>query len=264
MAGLLLAWEISVCTPIRLGDSNPVPGAEACQGRVFALLSKPSEIYNQLVAGRIDLDRLRLYTFITLANSTLGLLLAGLFAVIWFWYGARYEVVRRAGYGFVWFFQVVPYIAFAWVFSIVFAGFDKAVFGFLVAVFPLIGSLLNALRNVPLADKELMAMFSAPHRVQMLHLFLPRGTSYIFNGLSLAAPLSVVGVMIADLSGGDTAGLGKQIFISVRNANPAEMWVYTAAAIAVSLFLCVVVWVAEVLFARSNRWYVREAESVGT
>lgn len=246
----LLGWEAGVCTP--------TIGSGSCDGRLFILISKPSEILRQLRSGEIDLALLAQYSRVTALNASAGLLLAAVFAFTWFWAGARFTAVRIAGYAFVWFFQVVPYVAFAWIFSLFFGAFDKAVFGFLVAVFPIIGSLLTCLRNIPAAERELLRLYRASHPQAMRHLYLPNAASYLFGGLALAAPLSVVGVMIADLSGGSSAGLGRKIFTAVRNAEPAELWVYTAAAVLVSLALCAVVWLAELAFSKSNRWYSSE------
>lgn len=260
LVGAILCWEMSVCTPVRLG--MPGSGSPSCEGSAFALVSNPSEIWREVASGEIDLARLRQYTYITAINSALALGLAAAFSLVWYWFGARFEVVRRAGYGFVWFFQVVPYVAFAWIFSIAFGDYDKPIFGFLVAVFPMLGSLLNCLRNIAMSDKEVMVMLAAPHRARMLHLYLPKASSYFFSGATLAAPLSVVGVMIADLSGGENAGLGREIFIAVRNAQPADLWIYTLAAIGVSLVLCAFVWSMEAMFGMTHRWYLKEAVNV--
>lgn len=250
LALVIAAWEAAVCTP---GSA-----AGVCDGRLFVLVSKPSEILRQLRSGEIDITLLAQYSRVTALNASAGLLLAAAFAFTWFWAGARFAAVRIAGYAFVWFFQVVPYVAFAWIFSLFFGVFDKAVFGFLVAVFPIIGSLLTCLRNIPAAEKELLRLYKASHLQAMRHLYLPNAASYYFGGLALAAPLSVVGVMIADLSGGSSAGLGRKIFTAVRNAEPAELWVYTAAAVLISLALCAAVWLIETLFSQFNRWYSSE------
>lgn len=243
----VLGWEAAVCTP-----------SATCDGRLFVLLSKPSEIARQLSSGEIDLSLLRDYGFVTAYNAIIGLIMAAMFAVGWYWIGARFAIVRDAGYAFVWFFQVVPYVAFAWIFSILFGSFDKAVFGFLVAVFPIIGALLTGLRNIPAAEKELMRLYQVSHPRAMRHLYLPNAVPFFFGGVALAAPLSVVGVMIADLSGGASAGLGRKIFTAVRNAEPAELWVYTFAAVIISLSLCGFVWLAEFIFKLRNRWYSTE------
>lgn len=248
----LMGWEATICTPIS--------SAGACDGRLFTLISKPSEIFRQLRSGEIDLALLAQYSRVTALNASAGLLLAAAFAFTWFWGGARFAALRTAGYAFVWFFQVVPYVAFAWIFSLFFGAFDKAAFGFLVAVFPIIGSLLTCLRNIPAAEKELLRLYKASHLQAMRHLYLPNAASYYFGGLTLAAPLSVVGVMIADLSGGSSAGLGRKIFTAVRNAEPAELWVYTAVAVLISLALCGAVWLIEVVFSNLNRWYSSEGQ----
>lgn len=250
IAAVLLFWESAVCTP--------GPQAVACDGRLFVLVSKPSEIARQLAAGEIDLFLLQQYSLVTAINASAGLILAALASFAWYWGGARFLPLRVAGYSLVWFFQVVPYVAFAWIFSIFFGSLDKAIFGFLVGVFPMIGALLTCLRNIEPAEYELMRLYRASHAQSMRHLYLPNAAPYYFGGLALAAPLSVAGVMIADLSGGSSAGLGRKIFTAVRNAEPAELWVYTLAAVAISLALCAVVWLAEFVFSKRNRWYSTE------
>jgi NitT/TauT family transport system permease protein len=257
-AVVLMLWEYSVCTPVLAANG----GSSACDGRLFVLFSKPSEIARQIAQGEISLVLLFRYSAVTAVNASAGLALAGCFAFVWYWLGVRLKFVRNAGYAFVWFFQVVPYVAFAWIFSIIFGAGDKLVFGFLVAVFPLIGALLTALRSVPPPALEVMTLYKASHATRMQHLYLPLAAPYFFGGLAIAAPLSVVGVLIADLSGGSSVGLGKQIFTAVRNAEPAELWVYTFAAVIISLALCAVVWLGEALFSGCNRWYSTEGVDV--
>jgi ABC-type nitrate/sulfonate/bicarbonate transport system permease component len=258
VAAVLMLWEYSVCTPVLAANG----GYSTCDGRLFVLFSKPSEIARQIVQGEISLALLFRYSAVTAVNASAGLALAGCFAFVWYWLGVRLKFVRNAGYAFVWFFQVVPYVAFAWIFSIIFGAGDKLVFGFLVAVFPLIGALLTALRSVPPPALEVMTLYKASHTTRMQHLYLPLAAPYFFGGLAIAAPLSVVGVLIADLSGGSSVGLGKQIFTAVRNAEPAELWVYTFAAVIISLALCAVVWLGEALFSGLNRWYSTEGVDV--
>jgi ABC-type nitrate/sulfonate/bicarbonate transport system permease component len=267
-AALLLAtvigmWEISVCTPPIPGRGNSTQLTQQCDGRAYALISKPSEIWHEFSDGEVDLVQLRNYTMVTAYNSALALLIVVISTSSWYWFATRFDWARSAGYGFVWFFQVVPYIAFAWIFSIFFGDYDKAIFGFIVAVFPVMGSLLTGLRNIKASDREVLIMLGASHGIMMRHLYIPRGLAYFFGGLALAAPLAVVGAMIADLSGGASAGLGKEIFLAARNSRPAELWIYTGAAIAVSLLFSVFVWLLEASFAKKNRWYAKEDVNVG-
>lgn len=257
-------WEFSVCTPIIPGITLSVNTTTLhCDGRLFALISKPSEIWFELSNGAIDLIQLRDYSAVTAYNSGLALGVVVATTLVWYWYATRFEWVRRAGYGLVWFFQVVPYIAFAWIFSIFFGAFDKAMFGFVIAIFPVVGSLLTGLRSIEDSDREVLTMLGASHAIMVRHLYFPRGIAHFFGGLALAAPLAVVGVMIADLSGGANAGLGKQIFLAARNSRPAELWVYTCAAIMVSLVFSTFVWLLEAVFAKRNRWYAKEDINVG-
>lgn len=250
-------WELSICTP-------SADGVGSCDGRLFVLFSKPSDILAKLADGDVSSALLLRYSAVTAINASAALLLAAAFAIVWYWFGTRHRAIRQAGYAFVWFFQVVPYVAFAWIFSILFGGLDKAVFGFLVAVFPLIGALLTGLRSMPDADVEIMTLYRASHIQKMQHLYFPLAAPYFFGGLAVAAPLAVVGAMIADLSGGSSAGLGREIFTAVRNAEPAELWACTLAAVVISLALCAVVWAAEVLFSHANRWYPTEELDVST
>lgn len=257
---LLWAWDASVCTPSSLLPSNGVRGSQ-CDGTAFFLISKPSEIARQIHAGTIDQEQLFGSALNTLVNSGLALALTTICSLFWYFLSTRYFAVRRAGYVLLWTFQVVPYIAFAWVFSLIFGAFDKLAFAFVISVFPVIGSLFVAIKEMPADVREVLMLSGATHTTMTRHLFLPKATPFFFGGLHVAAPLTVVGAMLADMSGGDSVGLGREVLLAARNMRPAELWVYTAAAVAISMILSGAVWGCEAIFAARNPWYSRGGEN---
>lgn len=256
LGALLVSWEASVCRPSAIVEAAPASGS-GCDGTLFFLISKPSEIARQVKNGDIDLGQLYLAGLGTFTNAGLALVMTACFSLAWYVAATRFAAVRRAGYAVLWAFQVIPYIAFAWIFSLLFGRFDKLAFAFVISVFPVLGSLFVAMKETPTAVREVLLLSGASHATMTRHLFLPRAMPFFFGGLHVAAPLTVVGAMLADMSGGDSVGLGREVLLAARNVRPAELWVYTNAAIAISMLLSAAVWGMEALFAAKNRWYAR-------
>jgi ABC-type nitrate/sulfonate/bicarbonate transport system permease component len=252
----LSAWEGSVCTP-NLPGSKVSMAKNNCDGTLFSLVSKPSEVARQVANGDIDRDLLQTLAMRTGLSSIFALFLTATFSLGWYIIASESEIIRKLGYGALWLFQVVPYVAFAWVFSIFFGMYDKTAFGFVISLFPVLGSLFVAIKKIPADIQEILRMSGATYLTRVRHLYIPTAIPFFFGGLRVAAPLTVVGAMLADLSGGEGVGLGKEILLATRNAKPVELWIYTAAAIGVSLLLSVVVWACEQSFAASNPWYAR-------
>jgi ABC-type nitrate/sulfonate/bicarbonate transport system permease component len=259
---LLLVWELSVCTPAHLPKLYRLPFLEpaTCDGARFTLFSKPSEILRIAIQTNILRSRLLGHFLVTLQNSFCALMLTIALCCTWYYFASLWPFVRRTGFTLAWVLQVIPYVAIAWMLAIIFRPVDKIVFGFVVASFPMFGALIDALKKIPQSDREVLLLYGSSHYLRFRHLFAPFAANEFFIGCALAAPLSVVGVLIADFTGGETVGLGQDILIASRNVKASELWLATLLAIFISCFLTMLVYLFEVWFAATKPWYQREID----
>ena len=264
---LLFAWELSVCTPAHLPILRGLPFGDrpdVCDGARFILYSKPSEIIRTAWQTNILSARLLGHSWVTLQNSFWSLVLTVAVCFGWYYFASLWPFVRRTGFTLAWLLQVIPYVAIAWMLAIIFRPVDKIVFGFVVASFPMFGALKDALKSIPRPDREVLVLYNSPHHLRFRHLFAPFAANHFFTGFALAAPLSVVGVLIADFTGGAAVGLGQDILIASRNVRAAELWLATFLAILISCGLTGLVFLFELAFAASNPWYEREIDDGST
>lgn len=121
--------------------------------------------------------------------------------------------VRRALYPYTVVFQTVPIIAIAPLLILWFeAGFQAvAICAFVVSVFPVITNTLTGLLSTDPALIDLFRLYGSRRRDLMLKLRLPSALPAIFAGLRVAAGLSVIGTVVAELlvgQIGEGEGLG--------------------------------------------------------
>lgn len=172
-------------------------------------------------------------------------------------------LVRRAFYPYTVIFQTVPIIAIAPLLILWFeAGFQAvAICAFVVSVFPVITNTLTGLMSTDPALVDLFRLYGARHRDALWKLRLPSALPALFSGLRVAAGLSVIGTVVAELlvgEIGERAGLGITIASGAKYGRPDSVF---AAVILTSLL-------GLVLFGTVNlvghlllhRWHASEKE----
>lgn len=153
-------------------------------------------------------------------------------------------VLERAIYPLLIAMNAVPKIAIAPLLVIWF-GFGpapKVFLAFLVCFFPVIISTVSGLKSTPAELVELMRSLDATRRQEFFKLRFRHALPQIFVGLKVAAPLAVIGAVVAEFSPGADAGLGYVITVSGASADTALAFaaIVPLAVISIALFYALV------------------------
>ena len=119
-------------------------------------------------------------------------------------------------------------------------GFDwqsKAGVVVLMVFFPMLVNTVAGLSDTSVMQRDLMRTYGASYWQTLFKLRLPAALPFIFNGLKIAATLSLVGAIVAEFFGSPTQGLGFRINASLGQLALDMVWaVIVVAALAGSLF----------------------------
>ncbi len=103
-----------------------------------------------------------------------------------------------------------------------------------ICVFPILVSVVQGIRAVSKQHDELfMVMASTPWQ-RFTRLALPVAVPYVFVGLRIAAPLSILGALVAEWNGADT-GLGVIMINAMFSLQIERLWTTVGVACSVSL-----------------------------
>ncbi len=202
------------------------------------------------------------FTFrIALAGLALGTAVGLGLAVLM----ARYKVVERGLLPYLVLSQTVPLIALAplvvsWGGRLHIGAFEwprwlsAAVLGAFLAFFPVAVGTLKGLTSTPPASLELMDSYAASWRQTLFKLRFPAALPYIVPALKLAASLSVVGVVVAEISTGLAGGIGRLIIEYAREAtsDPAKVFTAVFGAAALGLVMAGIVALVDLVGMRNR------------
>jgi NitT/TauT family transport system permease protein len=222
----LLGWEVIGHTTV---------------GRL--LVSRPTLLLEYTANHGEDIVRSASYTA---AEATLGLAIAILFSLT---FGLICIFAPRVGattHPILVGSQTIPFICLA---PLVILSFGPGVSGkvflsFLMCFFPLVTNIVAGVRRVPRAHLELLTMMNAPRPFVIRNVYLVFGLPFIFAGLRVAAPFSVVGAIVAEFNGAEW-GLGKDMFIAAKRLEPEVMMLGLTCAIALSAALYALILLVE-------------------
>jgi len=223
LAGFFIVWEVLT--------------------RIFAvpsyILPSPSNIYLKFmsVSGNVFDDLI-----VTSLESVLGLILAILFACVVSLIFHKSKPVRDGVYPLLIALKCTPIIAIAplLILWIGFGIFSKVVMAAIVSFFPIVVNLTVGLKQADESHVLLFKSYRASWWSELLHLRIPTAIPYFFASLRIAAPLSVVGAVVAEFMGA-SKGVGFAILMSSYNADTPLLFVniFVAALIGITMY-CVV------------------------
>jgi NitT/TauT family transport system permease protein len=173
------------------------------------------EEFPALMAGSLDTGAAVVLSF--LATVVVGLA----FALLTY----HSKLFARGFYPLLVALQAVPKVAVGPLFALWF-GFGiltKAGMGFLIAVFPVIISMLVGLHSLPNEKVLLAKSIGLDSRQMFFKIRLPQALPSIFGGLKVSIALSTVGVVVGEFVGG-SAGLGYLILVANHNLNSALLF----------------------------------------
>ena len=138
--------------------------------------------------------------------------------------------------------QSVPKMALAPIFVIWFGTgmMTRVVIAMVISFFPVV---INAIRGMTTVDRrvnDLMTTISASRWNIMTKVQLPNAVPYIFSGLKVAVPLSIIGAVVAEFMQSDS-GLGYIVLVAVGNVNTPMVFVAVLLMALLSLTLFAVI-----------------------
>lgn len=147
--------------------------------------------------------------------------------------------------------QSIPKMALAPIFVIWFGAgtMTRIVIAMVISFFPMV---VNSLRGMTTVDRRvnyLMTTISASQWDLLTKVQLPNAVPYIFSGLKVAVPLSIIGAVVAEFMQSDS-GLGYVVLVAVGNVNTPMVFVAVVLMALLSLSIFAVVSIVEWLTMR--------------
>jgi NitT/TauT family transport system permease protein len=195
------------------------------------------------------------YSWYTFRLAFAGLVLGGLIGVFLAVVMARFRIVERGLLPWVIMSQTVPLIALApqvvsWSGRLDVFGWEwprwasVCVLAAFLAFFPVAVGTLRGLQSAPRAALELMDSYAAGWWRTLVKLRFPAAVPHMMPALKLAATLSVVGVIVSEISTGIRGGIGRAVlsYLQASTGDPEKLYsaVFGAAALGMVLFGAVV------------------------
>jgi NitT/TauT family transport system permease protein len=131
----------------------------------------------------------------------------------------------------------------------------RVVIAMVISFFPVV---INAIRGMTTVDRrvnDLMATISASRWDILTKVQLPNAVPYIFSGLKVAVPLSIIGAVVAEFMQSDS-GLGYVVLVAVGNVNTPMVFVAVLLMALLSLSLFAALSLAEWLVMRGRFNYL--------
>lgn len=215
------------------------------------------------------------YAWYTFRLALVGLALGAVVGIGLAILMARFRVVERGLLPWVIMSQTVPLIALApqvvsWSGRVEFGGwelprwFAVSILAAFLSFFPIAVGTLKGLTSPPAAALELMDSYAATWWATLVKLRFPAAVPHIVPALKLGATLSVVGVIISEISTGIPGGIGRAVlsYGQAATGDPTKVYaaVFGAAALGLAMFGIVV---AIDVFVMRNRPVDDEAHQLG-
>ena len=202
------------------------------------------------------------YTFrLSLVGWVLGVMVGTGLAVLM----ARFKFAERGLLPWIIMSQTVPLIALApqvvsWSGRIDIFGWQwprwasVCVLAAFLAFFPVAVGTLRGLKSVPAASLELMDSYAASWTKTLFKLRFPAAVPHIVPALKLAATLSVVGVIVAEISTGIRGGIGRAVlsYQQASTGDPTKVYAAVLGAAALGLVLFGLVVLIDIVLMRNR------------
>jgi ABC-type nitrate/sulfonate/bicarbonate transport system permease component len=110
----------------------------------------------------------------------------------------------------------------------------------IICLFPIFISVLQGLKSPPGTANELFVNLAASPLQRFRLLAIPYALPYLFVGLKIAAPLAILGALIAEWTGAER-GLGVYMLNAMFGLRVVELWtgVFVACAVSAGAYLLV-------------------------
>ncbi len=195
------------------------------------------------------------YSWYSFRLALVGLIIGSAFGVGLAVVMARFRFAERGLLPWVVMSQTVPLIALApqvvsWSGRVDVFGWEwprwlsVCVLAAFLAFFPITVGALKGLNSAPAAAIELMDSYAASWWKTLVKLRFPAAIPFLIPALKLGATLSVVGVIVSELSTGVTGGIGRAVlsYGSAATGDPTKVYaaIFGAALLGLVMFGLVV------------------------
>jgi NitT/TauT family transport system permease protein len=131
----------------------------------------------------------------------------------------------------------------------------RVVIAVVISFFPIVVNTIRGMTTVDRRLNDLMTTLSASRWDILTKVQLPNAVPYIFAGLKIAVPLSIIGAVVAEFMQSDS-GLGYLVLVAVGNVNTPMVFVAVIVMALLSLGLFALVSLAEWLAMRGRFSYL--------
>jgi NitT/TauT family transport system permease protein len=215
------------------------------------------------------------YAWYTFRLALLGLAIATVVGIGLAIFMSRFRVVERGLLPWVIMSQTVPLIALApqvvsWSGRVSPFGWDLprwlavSILAAFLAFFPIAVGTLRGLSSAPAAALELMDSYAASWWKTLIKLRFPAAVPHIVPAMKLGATLSVVGVIVSEISTGIRGGIGRAVlsYGQAATGDPAKVYAALFGAAVLGLVMFGIV-VAVDSFVMRNRPRQEETPQMG-
>lgn len=209
------------------------------------IVPSPASVAETMVE---DWQMLARNTSVTLYETVIGFVLAGVIGVLAAVLIVYSRTLERALYPLILFAQVIPKIAIAPI-LIVWFGFGpepKIILAVLISFFPVVISGVTGLRSTDPELLELSATMGASRWKTFRKVRFPGALPHLLSGLKVAVTLAVVGAVVGEFVGADT-GLGRVLLVASGNLDAPLLFADLILMSAIGVALFVVMEIVEAL-----------------
>lgn len=203
------------------------------------------------------------HTFSTAVGAVGGLVAGAAGAIFLAIFMANSTIVERAAMPLLLIDQSIPKAAIAPL-LVIWLGSGMApriVIGMIITFFPIAMTTLKGLTATDPRVNDLMHVLSGNRLQRLWKIQFPSALPYIFSGLKVAAPLAVIGAVIAEFLQSNS-GLGYVVVMALSQSDTSMIFVAIAGMALLSVFIFGVVRGVESIVLRRRYSHLVEAEAL--
>jgi NitT/TauT family transport system permease protein len=131
----------------------------------------------------------------------------------------------------------------------------RMVIAMVISFFPMVVNAIRGMTTVDARVNDLMTTISASRWQILTKVRLPNAVPYLFAGVKVAIPLSIIGAVVAEFMQSGS-GLGYVVLVAVGNVNTPMVFVAVLLMALLSLTVFAAVSIAEWLTMRARFAYL--------
>lgn len=217
------------------------------------LLPAPTEIWGAFANNPLMIAG---HLVQTATGAVVGLIIGTVLGVLLAIFMANFRVVERFVFPLLLIDQSIPKVALAPLFILWFGSgmTSRVVMVVVVAFLPIVISTLTGLASIDPRIRDLMTSLSAGRTSLLVKVQWPNAIPYIFSGIKIATPLSIIGAVVAEFLQSSN-GLGYLIVVAVSYNNTSLIFVAILLMSTLSLIIFAFVRVLESIVLRRRYSY---------